>query len=189
MWKIWYLLHLSYTISALPENFSKQIAHSFASLKRMSPKGKCFIDLNSIWFLWLSRSGMPNLPSLLSMPTVMTKRITEHIITNTLKLTIDPKIKSTILVEWMNILSGWPFVVWYPSFSKIYLFRFMPLNYMMMKLMFIANWKKIRPMLFATNSFVLELRSIVTARKTVKPATTNMSSVRVSHTHCCSFLE
>jgi len=58
-----------------------------------------------------------------------------------------------------------------------------------MKLMFIASWKKISPILFATNSLVDELKSIVTALKIVKPAKTKVSSVSVSQTHLCSFYE
>ena len=60
---------------------------------------------------------------------------------------------------------------------------------MIMKLIFIASWKKIKPILLATNSLVDELRSIVTALNIVKPANTNVNSVKVSQTHLYSFYE
>jgi|TARA_B110000305_G_C19295589_1_gene566462 hypothetical protein len=60
---------------------------------------------------------------------------------------------------------------------------------MIIKEIFMASWKKIRPMLFATNSFVEELKSIVMALKIVKPANTIVNSVRVSQTHFCSLRE
>ena len=134
-------------------------------------------------------SGLPRRPSLLNIPTVIINKIIEQMITNTLKLTIEPRTIKMILVVWMNMLSGRPFLVWYPSDSNIDLFKLIPLNWIKIKLIFIANWKKIRPMHFATNSFVFELRSMVTALKIVNPAKTKMSSVKVSQTHVCSFFE
>ena len=60
---------------------------------------------------------------------------------------------------------------------------------MTIKHMFIANWKNMSPIHFATNSLVEDPRLIVAALKMVNPAITNINYVNVSDTHFYSFLE
>ena len=89
------------------------MAHSVASLNKMSPNGKCFILFLQETLLQVAefylKDGDPipaSLPSRERNPTVKINSKIEQMIMKTLKLTIDPKIKRVILVVWMKLLSG-----------------------------------------------------------------------------------